>query len=178
MKNRELTSSTLALAFAKDSPGSDGMNDEHVFGEGRRRRHGRWKSQPTKRDENQIGYDNFLAVFVCTIADRTQIDRIEEDEKIEAIGYTRYILITMLCELRKSVGHVSVARARKDMAARLTVSHAITRDGFAFLFSASSSLDLFRFFSLSLLLFGFVGNHDRVCLSYGPPVQYKLPAPG
>jgi len=31
-------------------------------------------------------------------------------------------------------------------------------------------------FFLILLLFGFVGNHDRV--SYGPPVQYKLPAPG
>lgn len=83
--------------------------------------------------------------------------------------------------VKKSVDHVSVARARKDMAARLTVSHAITRDGFAFLSSpssSSSSLDLFRFFSFSLLLFGFVGNHDRVCLSYGPPVQYKLPAPG
>jgi hypothetical protein len=97
-------------------------------------------------------------------------------------GYRIYYIYSNhnVVRVKKSVGHVSVARARKDMAARLTVSHAITRDGFAFLFSSSSSssLDLFRFFSFSLLLFGFVGNHDRVCLSYGPPVQYKLPAPG
>ncbi|KZS14213.1 Uncharacterized protein APZ42_020434 [Daphnia magna] len=57
-----LTSSTLALAFAKDSSSSDGMNDEHVFGEGRRRCHGGF-NRPT---QTCFPREKEIVFFFCT----------------------------------------------------------------------------------------------------------------